>query len=78
MRTDSSPALAALHNSHDRLDALVRPLTPEQLRSQSYDKDWSIAQVLSHLGSGAEIALLPLDAAVNGVEAPGREAMAPI
>lgn len=78
MTTDSSSALVALRNSHDRLDALVRPLTPEQLRSQSYDKDWSIAQVLSHLGSGAEIALLPLDAAVNGVEAPGREAMARI
>jgi len=78
MTSNSSPALTALRNSHDRLDALVRSLTPQELRSQSYDRDWSIAQVLSHLGSGAEIALLPLDAAVNGVEAPGREAMAPI
>ena len=29
--------------------------SPDQLRAQSYDDDWTIAQVLSHLGSGAEI-----------------------
>ncbi len=44
----------------------MRPLTPDHLRAQSYDTDWTIAQVLSHLGSGAEIATLSLAAALGG------------
>ena len=47
-----SPALRA---SHERLAALVEPLTPDQVTAQAYPIEWSIAQVMSHLGSGAEI-----------------------
>jgi uncharacterized protein (TIGR03083 family) len=64
--SDPRTVISVLRNSHDRLDSLVRPLTPEQLRAQSYDTDWTIAQVLSHLGSGAEIATLSLAAALGG------------
>ena len=65
MPTDPRALIGALRNSHERLAGLVRPLTPEQLRAQSYDTDWTIAQVLSHLGSGAEIATLSLAAALG-------------
>jgi uncharacterized protein (TIGR03083 family) len=66
--------IASLRQSHDRLDKLVSSLTPEQIRAQSYDTDWSIAQVLSHLGSGAEISLLMLPGSLGEAEPVGREA----
>lgn len=66
MPTDPRALIAALRNSHERLARLVRPLSPDHLRAQSYDTDWTIAQVLSHLGSGAEIATLSLAAALGG------------
>lgn len=65
MSSDPRVWIATLRESHSRLAALVEPMTAEQVRAQSYDKDWSNAQVLSHLGSGAEIALLGLPAAVG-------------
>jgi uncharacterized protein (TIGR03083 family) len=74
METDPHIWIRALRDSHDHLVAIVRPLTPEQLTEQSYDTEWSIAQVLSHLGSGAELAMGWVNAAVQGVEAPGQEA----
>jgi len=64
--SDVRTLIRVLRNSHDRLASLVRPLSPEQLATQSYDTDWTIAQVLSHLGSGAEIATLGLAAALGG------------
>ena len=70
--------IAALRNSHERLASLVAPLTPEQLREPAYPTEWSVAQVLSHLGSGAEIALLTLPAALGQGEPVGREAFPPI
>lgn len=66
MPTDPRALIGVLRNSHDRLEGLVRPLSPEHLRAQSYDTDWTIAQVLSHLGSGAEISTLTLAAALGG------------
>jgi uncharacterized protein (TIGR03083 family) len=66
MTSDPRALIGVLRNSHDRLAGLVQPLTPDHLRAQSYDTDWTIAQVLSHLGSGAEIATLSLAAALGG------------
>jgi uncharacterized protein (TIGR03083 family) len=66
MTADARTWIAALRNSHDRLAALAAPLTAEQVREQSYCTDWSIAQVLSHIGSGAEIGILMLDSALGG------------
>jgi uncharacterized protein (TIGR03083 family) len=48
--------VGALRASVDRLHALASGLDDEQLVSPSYCDEWSIAQVLSHLGSGAVIA----------------------
>jgi uncharacterized protein (TIGR03083 family) len=57
--------IATLRRSHDNLVRIAGPLTPEQVRGQSYCRDWSNAQVLSHLGSGAEIALMGLPGALG-------------
>ena len=65
--------IGAARASHERLVAIAAPLTEEQLTSQSYDTEWTVAQVLSHLGSGAEIFDLMLNAALAGAEAPGGE-----
>ena len=47
--------LAVLTAAQDRLAAAVQPLSPEQLTSPAYPSEWSIAQVMSHLGSSTEI-----------------------
>ena len=47
--------LAGLGASVDRLASLVRDLSPEQIRQQAYPSEWTVADVLSHLGSGAVI-----------------------
>jgi len=72
--TDAIPWVRALRASHDRLAGLVAGLDGDGLRAQSYDTEWSIADVLSHLGSGAEINALYVDAAANGGEPPSRDA----
>src|SRR5207253_1644462 len=65
-------------HSHDRLRASVEPLGPDQLTQRSYPSEWTIAQVLSHLGSQAEIFGLMLEAGLAGREPPGREEFPPI
>jgi uncharacterized protein (TIGR03083 family) len=60
------------------LRALVEPLSVKQLQQQSYASEWSTAQVLSHLGSQAEIFSLYLHAGLSGEEAPGQVDFAPI
>ena len=78
METSPGPWIGALRHSHDRLQAIVEPLDLGQLEQPSYASKWSIAQVLSHLGSQAEIFGLWLDASLSGEEPPGREAFGPI
>jgi uncharacterized protein (TIGR03083 family) len=71
--TDPGPWVRALRGSHDRLTRIVDGLDTDELRAQSYASQWSIADVLSHLGSGAEIFLLNLEAGLAGSEPPARE-----
>ncbi len=78
MESSPGPWISALRHSHDRLRAAVEPLSPDQLEQRSYASEWSIAQVLSHLGSQAEIFGLFLDAGLAGQEPPGPEAFGPI
>jgi uncharacterized protein (TIGR03083 family) len=78
LENDPAPFVQALRHSHDSLRALVEPLTDDQLEQRSYCTDWSIAQVLSHLGSQAEISGLWLDAGLTGQDPPGRDAFPPI
>jgi uncharacterized protein (TIGR03083 family) len=65
-----------LYRSQERLDKLLAPMSGDELAADSYAAEWSIAQVASHLGSGAEIFGLIVDAGVRGTNAPGREAFA--
>jgi uncharacterized protein (TIGR03083 family) len=67
--------IAVLRASHERLRSVTAPLTPEEVRAPAYPSQWSVAQVFSHLGSGAQIMSLSLDAAP---EAAPREAYQPI
>jgi len=76
--TSTDRLVAVLHASQSRLTAALDGLTEEQAATQSYDDDWTVAQVASHLGSGAELFTLFLDAGLKGESAPGLEAMQPI
>jgi len=64
--------LEVLRHSQDRLAVLAGDLTGDQIRQPSYCDDWTVAQVLSHLGSGAEIFLMIVRAAQSGSEPPER------
>ena len=57
-----------LQASVDRLHELVRGLEVAQLESPSYSSGWTIADVLSHLGSSAVILRQRLQDARAGVE----------
>ncbi len=76
--TDPTPWVSAVRASHDRLSAIVAGLDADGLRKQSYAKEWTIADVLSHLGSGAEIFSLVIEAGVTGAEPPTMDAFQPI
>lgn len=65
--------IGALRASHENLRSVVTPLDADGLRARGYPSEWSIAQVLSHIGSGAEINLKVLDAALAGRDQPGQE-----
>jgi uncharacterized protein (TIGR03083 family) len=76
--TDSEPWVRAVRASHDKLSGIVAGLDADGLRQRSYAKEWSIAEVLSHLGSGAEIFLLSLNAGLAGAEPPTSQDFGPI
>jgi len=78
MEPSPAPWIVALRHSHDTLQATVEPLDPGLLEQPSYASEWSIAQVLSHLGSQAEIFELFLDAGLSGQDPPGPDAFGPI
>jgi len=62
--------LDLLRASSERLHALVTPLSDDELSGPSYDDDWTIADVLSHIGSGAIIMQRRLDDALAGRPVP--------
>ena len=62
-------ALLALRASVDRLSALVRPLGDE-MTHRAYPSAWTIADVLSHVGSSGVILQRRLDDALAGRETP--------
>ena len=66
METNPRRWIGALRLSHHALQAYVATLKPEQLEGASYCQDWDVSQVLSHLGSGAEIGLTGLERALAG------------
>ena len=62
--------LTPLRGSVGRLHQLCRGLDDAQLESESYCSDWSIADVLSHLGSAAVIMRRHLEDALAGTKTP--------
>jgi uncharacterized protein (TIGR03083 family) len=52
--------ITALRAEHDALVALVANLSNDDLNAPSGADEWTVAQVLSHLGSGAEIGRAPI------------------
>ena len=65
MTTLTDETISALRANHDRLAAEVAGLSEDQLTAPSGASEWSVADVLSHLGSGAEIGRHTLAAALD-------------
>ena len=66
MTFTAAAGITALRSIRDELVALVRDLSDEQVLAPSGSTEWPVAQVLSHLGSGAEISAATLRSAVDG------------
>jgi uncharacterized protein (TIGR03083 family) len=74
MSNDADQVIDALHAGDDELAPVVAALSSEQLTQPSAASEWSIAQVLSHLGSGAVISRGTLEAALAGDQTPDMDA----
>jgi uncharacterized protein (TIGR03083 family) len=72
---DRAP-IVALRRSQDHLVAVIGRI--DDPTAPSYCDEWTVAQVGSHLGSGAEIALPVVGAAVRHEDPPGPETAPPI
>jgi uncharacterized protein (TIGR03083 family) len=62
--------VAVLQTSVGRLRGIVERLDRNKLEEQAFPTEWTIADVLSHLGSGAVILQRRFDDAVAGSETP--------
>jgi uncharacterized protein (TIGR03083 family) len=71
--SDADPIISAIESTHETLAARVATLTDADLARPSACTDWDISQVLSHLGSGAEIAEASLAAALDATPTPGAD-----
>jgi len=67
--------IAALRSGHDELEEYVQGLDETALAGPSGAREWDVSHVLSHLGSGAEIGLATLQAALSGSDRPSMEAI---
>lgn len=73
MTDRADETIKALRSGHEDLAALVRGMTADDLARRSAATEWDVSQVLSHLGSGAEINLAGLEGALDGTGNPGGE-----
>ena len=62
--------LDALRRSVERLQTIAQDLTDDELVGQAYPSEWTIADVLSHLGSGAVISQRRLAHVLAGTDTP--------
>ena len=65
MTTLADRTITALVSEHATLAAIANSLNDDQLTGPSGASDWSLHQVFSHLGSGAEITLAGLEASLG-------------
>jgi uncharacterized protein (TIGR03083 family) len=61
----------ALQTGHEQLVPLIDDLSEQQLTTPTFIGEWTVAQVLSHMGSGAVIFRKTLGAALTGQPNPG-------
>jgi uncharacterized protein (TIGR03083 family) len=73
MSADADRAISVMRTVSDRIAGRVAKMGPEELAAPSGAVEWTVAQVLSHLGSGAEVMLATVDGAVDGSGAPAGE-----
>ena len=71
MPSSADRVIAVLRSRHDALADLVAGLSADDLARPTGASEWDVSQVLSHMGSGAEISLAILEASITGTEAPG-------
>jgi uncharacterized protein (TIGR03083 family) len=71
--SNADAVIAALRTGHDGLAGLVSGFGDDDLARPSAAAEWDIAQVLSHLGSGAEISRAGLLAALEDKPNPGQD-----
>jgi uncharacterized protein (TIGR03083 family) len=71
--SSADKVIAALIAGYDELAGLVPGFSDDDLSGPSGATEWDISQVLSHLGSGAEISQATLRAALDGEPNPGLE-----
>jgi uncharacterized protein (TIGR03083 family) len=69
--SNADATIAALRSGFDELATLVSGLGNDELANPTGASEWDVSQVLSHLGSGAEIAQNTLQVALVGTDAPG-------
>jgi uncharacterized protein (TIGR03083 family) len=63
-----SQALTALRQSVALLHQIAEDLPPDKIRHQAYPTEWTIADVFSHIGSGAVIARHLFEVTLAGTE----------
>jgi uncharacterized protein (TIGR03083 family) len=61
-------SLKALHNSVAHLNEVIENLDPSKYESSAYPTEWTIADTMSHIGSGAVIMGQSFNNIVNGTE----------
>lgn len=71
MTSTADRTISALRTGHDDLVAVLGRLRPDDLTRTSGASEWTVAQVYSHLGSGAEINLAALEASLDGAAKAG-------
>lgn len=69
--SNADAVIAALRAGYDNLADRVSGFSDDDLAGPSGAAEWNISQVLSHLGSGAEIGRATIQAALDGEPNPG-------
>ncbi|MEU4191827.1 maleylpyruvate isomerase family mycothiol-dependent enzyme [Kribbella sp. NPDC026611] len=64
--SNADVVIAALRTGYERLAGVVRTFDDDDLAGPSAASEWDIAQVLSHLGSGAEIMANTIQLVLDG------------
>lgn len=73
--SNADQVIDALRAVHDDLVRRVGAMSDEDLGGPSGADEWTVAQVLSHIGSGAEISLATLEHALTGAAKPENQSV---